>query len=43
VSRVDAWIARTGMRPDVVKWRVLAGVVIGLMVVMIDRLIGFGS
>ncbi|WP_275402079.1 hypothetical protein [Sphingomonas aracearum] len=38
-----SWLAARGMNPDAVKRRALAGMVIGLTVVAIDRVMGFGS
>ncbi len=37
------WMARAGIDADAVKRRALGGVVLGLTVVLIDRVMGFGS
>jgi hypothetical protein len=41
--RLASWLTAQGMNPDTVKRRALAGVMIGLAVVAIDRVMGFGS
>ena len=43
MSGVAGWIRRAGLDPDTVKRRALGGVVLGLTVVLIDRVMGFGS
>ncbi|NIJ28906.1 hypothetical protein FHT00_000839 [Sphingomonas insulae] len=37
------WLSARGFRPQALRDRALAGVGIGLLVVMIDRVLGFGS
>ncbi|MGR6328089.1 hypothetical protein ACU5AX_03385 [Sphingomonas sp. XXL09] len=43
MNRVNAFILRAGLDPAAVKRRALGGVIIGLTVVAIDRVMGFGS
>ena len=43
MTRVSDWMLRAGLNPDNVKRRALAGVIIGLTVVAIDRLLGMAS
>ena len=43
MSGLDALIARTGMRPDVVKRRVMAGAVFGFAVVAAQKWLGLGA
>jgi hypothetical protein len=43
MARVDAWMVRAGLDPNAVKRRALGGVILGLTVVAIDRVMGFGS
>ncbi len=42
-ARMQTAIERAGLRPGALLNRALAGVVIGLVVVLIDRMIGNGS
>jgi len=43
VNRAAGWIERRGLDPVALRRRALGGVFIGLMVVLIDRVMGFGS
>ena len=43
MSGVVDWMARAGIDADAVKRRAFGGVVLGLTVVLIDRVMGFGS
>jgi hypothetical protein len=43
MSRTSDWLTARGLRPQALRDRALAGVGIGLMVVLIDRMMGLGS
>ncbi len=43
MNRVNALIVRAGLDPAAIRRRALGGVIIGLTVVAIDRVMGFGS
>ncbi|EZP57550.1 hypothetical protein BW41_00398 [Sphingomonas sp. RIT328] len=43
MSRASEWMTARGLRPQALRDRALAGVGIGLMVVLIDRMMGLGS
>ena len=43
MSGVSNWLIARGLRPQALRDRALAGIGIGLLVVMIDRVVGFGS
>ena len=43
MSGIAHWMIARGFRPQALRDRALAGVGIGLLVVMIDRILGFGS
>lgn len=43
IGRIDALMVRAGLNRDTVKRRALSGAILGLTVVAIDRVLGFGS
>ena len=43
MNQVSDWIIARGLRPQVMRDKALAGVGIGLLVVLIDRMLGLGS
>ncbi|NYD89880.1 hypothetical protein HD841_001660 [Sphingomonas melonis] len=43
MSRASEWMIARGLRPQALRDRALAGVGIGLMVVLIDRMMGLSS
>ena len=43
MSALTGWLVRAGFDLDALRRRVLGGVVLGLTVVAIDRVMGFGS
>ncbi|WP_262826393.1 hypothetical protein [Sphingomonas sp. A2-49] len=43
MSQVSDWMIARGLRPQVMRDKALAGVGIGLLVVLIDRMLGLSS
>jgi len=43
MSRASEWMIARGLRPQALRDRALAGVGIGLLVVVFDRMTGLGS